>query len=233
MAILPDEIWQRILEIGAETSRLDCRDLCCLSIASRRLNRLSLDPTLWAILLARDFPPSDPPPPPPSKSLYKTKFERDKARKLAQWKRRVLNAESQLAMCKNKLIDLESMIVQENQKLKATAEEITNLETTRSASVALNVWQPEIVRGCQKQMVEQCTVPIESRLASLKMEFQVCKQQIATYHKAYNKEKQRFGEYEEAVRSLKYQPFPGDQSVPVKMRSKSRIKINRSKRHEN
>lgn len=55
----------------------------------------------------------------------------------------------------------------------------------RSASVALNVWQPEIVRGRQKQMVEQCTVPIESRLASLKMEFQVCKQQIATYHKAY------------------------------------------------
>lgn len=49
-----------------------------------------------------------------------------------QWKRRVLNAESQLAMCKNKLIDLESMIVQENKKLKATAEEITNLETTRS-----------------------------------------------------------------------------------------------------
>lgn len=77
MAILPDEIWQRILEIGAETSRLDCRDLCCLSIASRRLNRLLLDPTLWAILLARDFPPSDPPPPPPppSKSLYKTKYE--------------------------------------------------------------------------------------------------------------------------------------------------------------
>ncbi|KAJ3703107.1 hypothetical protein LUZ61_006812 [Rhynchospora tenuis] len=222
MAILPDEIWQRILEIGAETCRLEYRDLCCLSIASRRLNRLSLDPTLWAILLARDFPS---PSLPPSKSLYKTMYERDKDRKIMQWRRRVLNAESQLAISKNKLTDLESMIMRENEKLKATAWEITNLERTRSASVALNVWQPEVVRGRQKQMVEQCTVPIQSRLDSLKMEFQVCKQQIATYSKAYDKEKQRFREHEEAVRSLKYQPLQGNQMLP----KKNEVKIKRKK----
>ncbi|KAJ4750992.1 F-box protein SKIP24 [Rhynchospora pubera] len=222
MAMLPDEIWQRILESGAETCRLDYRDLCCLSIASRRLNRLSLDPTLWAILLARDFPS---PTSPPSKSLFKTMYERDKSRKIMQWRRKVLNAESQLAMCKNKLTDLESMMMQENKKLRATAQEITNLERTRSASVALNVWQPEVVRGRQKQMVEQCTVPIQSRLDSLKMEFQVCKQQIATYSKAYDKEKKRFREHEEAVRSLKYQPLQGNQLVP----EKNEVKIKRKK----
>ncbi|MCL7027708.1 hypothetical protein MKW94_024570, partial [Papaver nudicaule] len=54
-----------------------------------------------------------------------------------------------------------------------------------TASVALNVWQPDIVRGSQKQVVEQCTVPIESRIRSLEMEHKLCKQQIAVFEKAY------------------------------------------------
>lgn len=48
----------------------------------------------------------------------------------------------------------------------------------RQASVALNVWQPEVVRGRQKQMVEQCAVPAESRIHALEMELRLCKQQI-------------------------------------------------------
>lgn len=55
----------------------------------------------------------------------------------------------------------------------------------RQASVALNVWQPEVVRGKQKQIVEQCVVPVESRLHSLEMELRLCKQQIAGFDKAY------------------------------------------------
>jgi hypothetical protein len=47
-------------------------------------------------------------------SISSVRFERDKARKLTQW-RRILNAESQLAMCKNKLIDLESDCTREQE----------------------------------------------------------------------------------------------------------------------
>lgn len=51
--------------------------------------------------------------------------------------------------------------------------------------MALNVWQPEVVRGSQKQIVEQCTIPVNSRLSSINMEIRLCKQQIAIYKKAY------------------------------------------------
>lgn len=57
--------------------------------------------------------------------------------------------------------------------------------TLRQAIVALNVWQPEIVRGRQKQIVEQCVVPAESRLQALEMELKLCKQQIAGFERAY------------------------------------------------
>lgn len=53
------------------------------------------------------------------------------------------------------------------------------------ASVALNVWQPEVVRGRQKQMVEQCVVPVESRVHALDMEVKLCNQQLQVFDKAY------------------------------------------------
>ncbi|KAJ3669013.1 hypothetical protein LUZ60_010963 [Juncus effusus] len=230
MAILPDELWYRILEAGTETSKLGYRDLCCLAIASRRLNRLSLDPASWSTLLARDFSSSSSPSQYPSKSLYKTMFERDKARRLAAQRRKVLNAESQVVMCKKKLSDLESSMILENKRMKETINEIINLEKTRSASVALKVWQPELVRGRQKQLVEQCTVPVESRLDSLKMELRVCKQQIGTFNKAYSKEKERLKEFEEAVRNLKYQPIQSDKLV--KEINETKIKRKKLKHHE-
>lgn len=55
----------------------------------------------------------------------------------------------------------------------------------RQASVALNVWQPEIIRGRQKQIVEQCVVPVESRFRSLEMELKLCKQHILGLEKAH------------------------------------------------
>lgn len=51
--------------------------------------------------------------------------------------------------------------------------------------MALNVWQPEIVRGRQKQIVEQCRVPVEHRIGSLEMELKLCKNQIDMLHKSY------------------------------------------------
>lgn len=54
----------------------------------------------------------------------------------------------------------------------------------REASVALKVWQPEVIRGRQKQIVEQCVVPVESRIRALEMELKLCKQQILGFEKA-------------------------------------------------
>ena len=51
--------------------------------------------------------------------------------------------------------------------------------------MALNVWQPQVVHGRQKQLVQQCTVSVDSRVSDLNMELKVCKQQIATYKNVY------------------------------------------------
>lgn len=51
--------------------------------------------------------------------------------------------------------------------------------------MALNVWQPEVVRGRHKQIVEQNVVPVESRVHALEMELKLCKQQISGFEKAY------------------------------------------------
>lgn len=54
----------------------------------------------------------------------------------------------------------------------------------REATVALNVWQPEVIRARQKQIVEQCSVSVDSRYRTLDMELKLCKQQIAIFRKA-------------------------------------------------
>ena len=58
-------------------------------------------------------------------------------------------------------------------------------DPVRQASVALNVWQPEVIRGRHKQIVEQCVVPADSRIHALEMELRLCKQQIMGLDKAY------------------------------------------------
>ncbi|KAK3165772.1 hypothetical protein QOZ80_1AG0037490 [Eleusine coracana subsp. coracana] len=206
---LPDELWARILELGA-TSSLGFRDLCCLAIASRRLGRLSLHPPLWSALLARDFPSSSSSQQQqqlPPKSQYKTKFERHKLQMAKARCRAVFEAESQVLACKKRLVELEQSMRKEGERMKAAAQELENLERVRRASVALNVWQPQVVRGRQKQMVQQCTVPVDSRLRDLNMELKVCKQQIATYKNVYNKEKEKLNEYEESLKRAKYHPL--------------------------
>uniref|UniRef100_A0ACD5W1H3 Uncharacterized protein n=2 Tax=Avena sativa TaxID=4498 RepID=A0ACD5W1H3_AVESA len=189
---LPDELWARILELGAASAALGFRDLCCLAIASRRLRRLSLHPSLWSDLLSRDFPSQSQPSSSSSsqqqldpKSLYKTKFERHKIRMAEARRRAVYEAEGRLLACRKRLTDLEQSLCAEGDRMKAAAQELDNLERVRRASVALNVWQPQLVRGRQKQLVQQCTVPVDSRLSDLHMELKVCKQQVATYKNVY------------------------------------------------
>lgn len=55
----------------------------------------------------------------------------------------------------------------------------------RQPSAALNVWQPEVIRGRQKQLVEQCVVPAESRIHALEMELRLCRQQIMNLKKSH------------------------------------------------
>ncbi|EES03790.1 hypothetical protein BDA96_03G359900 [Sorghum bicolor] len=214
-ADLPDELWARVLELGAASSALGFRDLCCLAIASRRLGRLSVHPTLWSELLSRDFPSqstsssstSQPQQQLHPKSLYKTKFERHKVRMAEARRRAVFEAEARVLASRRRLAELEGSIREEGDKMKTAAQELDNLERVRRASVALNVWQPQVVRGRQKQLVQQCTVPVDSRLSDLNMELKVCKQQIATYKNSYSKEKHKLNDYEEALQRAKYHPL--------------------------
>lgn len=73
--------------------------------------------------------------------------------------------------------------------------------------MALNVWQPEVVRGRQKQIVEQCVVSVVSRVHSLEMELRLCKQQIAGFNKAHKDEMQRLETAKEELAYMKYHPL--------------------------
>uniref|UniRef100_A0A0E0C9F9 F-box domain-containing protein n=1 Tax=Oryza meridionalis TaxID=40149 RepID=A0A0E0C9F9_9ORYZ len=223
---LPDELWARVLELGAgaASSALGFRDLCAVAIASRRLRRLSLHPSLWSALLSRDFPTQSSQPSTASsssqqqlhpKSVYKTKFERHKVRMAEARRRVVFEAEGRVLACRRRLTQLEESLQAEGEKMKAAAQELDNLERVRRASVALNVWQPQVVRGRQKQLVQQCTVPVDSRLSDVNMELKVCKQQIATYKNIYNKEKEKLNEYEEALKRAIYHPLQSSHTSSI------------------
>ncbi|XP_057467935.1 F-box protein SKIP24 isoform X4 [Actinidia eriantha] len=216
MSGLPDELLSRILEIGIQNpnSSLTYKDLCCLSIASRRLHRLSNDEALWSSLISSDFPLNQYPTlssssssSSSSKALYKIRFERDRDRKLAAHRRAVLRIESQVAEHSRKLQEIKLRSVEETEKMKATVAELSNLRKVRQASVALNVWQPEVIRGRHKQIVEQCVVPADSRIHALEMELRLCKQQIAGLDKAYKDERKRLDAAKEQLTSTKYHPL--------------------------
>ncbi|CAN0830168.1 F-box protein SKIP24 [Linum grandiflorum] len=99
------------------------------------------------------------------------------------------------------------------------------------ASVALNVWQPQAVKGRHKQVVEQCSVPVESQLHSLEMEIKLCRQQIAGFQKTYKDEKLRLEAAEKELESMKYHPLQDvNCSSGVREGSKLSIKRKRSKR---
>ncbi|KAK3036220.1 hypothetical protein RJ639_030376, partial [Escallonia herrerae] len=221
MADLPDELWRRVLELGIETSKLNHKDLCCLSISSTRFNRLSAEDALWSALLSSDFPIAQPsssltfnhqPPISSSKSLYRIRqlnigFERDKAQKLLSHKRAVLRMESQIAVHSRKLQHIQLQLAKESEKMKVTLAELSNLRKARQASVALNVWQPEVIRGRQKQIVEQCNVPVDCRINALEMELKLCKQQAIGFDKAHRNEKRRLDEAKTRLASLNYHPL--------------------------
>ncbi|KAG8372311.1 hypothetical protein BUALT_Bualt12G0053000 [Buddleja alternifolia] len=56
LSVLPDDLWNRIMEIGIETKSLDHKDICRLSAACRRLRRLAGDDSVWLLLIHSGFP---------------------------------------------------------------------------------------------------------------------------------------------------------------------------------
>lgn len=230
---IPDELWRKVLEIGVKSSTFSYKDLCCISISSRRLCRLSSEDCLWRFLLVIDFPTHiDSTSESPTKFVYRTRFEREKERRLSAHRRALLRKESEILEWGRRIRELERRLSEEAERLQAASVEFSNLQRVRQASVALNVWQPEVVRGRQKQMVEQNAVPVEGRLRALEMEIKLCKQQITGVNRARREVKQRFDMARKELESMKYHPLrdyksirSGDQASNAK-RKKLKTSIN-------
>ena len=161
-------------------------------MTSKRLNRLSKEDIIWSKLLSSDFPthPSSSTSTPP-KSIYQTRFEKDKAKKLLAEKRAVLRLESQIHEHKRKVHEIEHQLGEENERITAAIDELKNLQTVKEASTALKVSQPAIVHGRQREIVENCSVPVDSRINVLEMEIKLCRQQIFGFLKARRDENGR------------------------------------------
>ncbi|KAG8372313.1 hypothetical protein BUALT_Bualt12G0053200 [Buddleja alternifolia] len=55
MSMLPDDLWNRIMEIGIGTKSLDYKDICRLSVTCRGLRLLAGDDSVWSPLLLSHF----------------------------------------------------------------------------------------------------------------------------------------------------------------------------------
>ncbi|XP_073296551.1 F-box protein SKIP24 [Primulina huaijiensis] len=223
MSALPDEMLRRIMEIGIQSGTLACADLCRLSIVCRSFRLLAADDSLWSHLLFSDFPSSrndlnlnindvsssdaDADADAKLKRLYKVRYESDRNRKRQQQICAVLKLEGKIAEHLGKIRRIELHILEEKDKLNKADAERKYLCQVRHASVALNVWQPEVIRARQEQMIRQCTVPVKSRIKILDMELNSCKHQIACLWKSLMIEKRRLCEAEEKLASLKYHPL--------------------------
>ncbi|CAI9096920.1 OLC1v1033183C1 [Oldenlandia corymbosa var. corymbosa] len=223
ISIMPEELWIRILEIGicggggggTGGGCLNFRDLCSLSITCKRLNSLSNLNFLWSALLSADYnfntdsigaaePTSSCS---SDKALYRIRYERQRDQKRLAHRRVVLRFESDVAVSSRKIATMEEQSANEREKMSITMAELLNLCKVKQASVALNVWQPEVIRGKQKQMVQQHDVTINSRISALEMELRLCKQHVANYEIALKVERQKLDRAKEKLESVKYHPL--------------------------
>ncbi|XP_024978149.1 F-box protein SKIP24 [Cynara cardunculus var. scolymus] len=233
---LPDELWRWILKLGVESSCLSYKDLCCLSMSCRRLNHLSNEETVWSKLLSSDYPahPSSYTDHPSPKSLYQIRFEKDRVKKLLAERRAVLRIESQILEHERKLQEIQLQLVEEKEKNKTAIIELNNLRKVREASTALKVWQPQVIRSRQKQIVEHCSVPVDFRMNALEMEIKLCMQQISGFLKARKDEKSRLEATKERLSKVKYRPlqsFEGGSKSSLDDESRNRgMNSNKSKR---
>ncbi|XP_065851713.1 F-box protein SKIP24 [Euphorbia lathyris] len=234
---LPDELWRQILEFGIGNSKFTYKDLCSVSISCKRLHLLSGEDSLWSHLISSDFPPTPQHQNPnnanhhrstlsSAKSIYKIRFEREKERMRAAHRRVVFRKESEIMERDRKIRAMETRLLKENERMRDTSTELSNLQKVRQASVALKVWQPHLVRSRQKQIVEQNVVSVESRVNSLEMDLKLSKQQIAGLTQAYRNEKQMRKRALEELESMKYHPLR-DYKECNKKRNKLKTNENR------
>ncbi|XP_021895427.1 F-box protein SKIP24 [Carica papaya] len=174
------------------------------------------------------------------RSLYRVLFEKDRKKKEAAEKRSVMRKESQVFEHLRRIGEIELQLEAETKRMKAAAAEYSNLRKARQASVALNVWQPEIIRSRQKQVVEQNVVPADARLHTLKMELKLCKQQIASFTEAYRDSKEKLEMAKKELQSMKYHPLRdhnqtsiSDSECKIKKKFKSTVKFPVKKGSEN
>ncbi|XP_057787203.1 F-box protein SKIP24 [Salvia miltiorrhiza] len=229
MSVLPDELWRSIMEIGIQTKTLDYKNLCCLSITCRRLRRLAAEDSLWSHLLLSDFPStknnsnsgdgdrkigtrdnsytSSSNSSSMAKYLYQIRYEKDREKKRLAHRRAILRIESEIAERLRKIGEIKLQSLEEKKKMSKAVAELFNLRRIRQASVAVNVWQPEIIRSRQREMVQQTNVPVDVRINALEMELSLCKQQIAAFDNAIRVEKKRCRAAEEELASVKYHPL--------------------------
>ncbi|KAH9295774.1 hypothetical protein KI387_039362, partial [Taxus chinensis] len=111
-------------------------------------------------------------------------FERIKSTKIAAYKRLVLRVQSKAHVLSRECKDLETLLHGEKRRLNCTLLELKNLERARQSSVALKIWQPESIRTRQQNVVEQTPVHTDSRIHSLKMEMDVCKERIVRFSRS-------------------------------------------------
>jgi len=219
MDTVPDEIWTRIFEIGIEQNILSYRDLSSIAISSRRLCRLSGQNGVWKLLWAKDFPSEA-----DSaafhqkyKSIYRLKFERIKAVKVAAHKRSVLRIQSQALVLERECKDLETQLQEEKKRHNSTLVEFKNLERARQSSIALNVWQPQFVRLAQNSVLEHTPVHTESRIHSLKMEMRVCKERIARFTRSINEKQNMMERVKRELEALTYKPLKESYDASTKI----------------
>ncbi|KAL3841070.1 hypothetical protein ACJIZ3_025661 [Penstemon smallii] len=242
MSVLPDEMWRRILEIGIESKTLDYRSLCCLSISCRRLRSLAAEDSLWSNLLLTDFPSisnsdenrincrgnnysSS-----KFKSLYRISYEKDREQKRLAHRRAVLRIESEIAVHLRRIQEIKLQLSEEKEKMNKAIAELLNLRRVRQASAVLDVWQPEIIRSRQKEMVQQCNVPVDFRINAVEMEISLCKQQIAGLEKALIVKKRTLAAAKEQLASVKYHPLQDFNSSSFQL-NVFRIRNNKMLKH--
>ncbi|XP_042004147.1 F-box protein SKIP24-like isoform X1 [Salvia splendens] len=215
MSMLPDDLWRSIMQIGVETKTLDYKSLCCLSITCRRFRRLAFEDSLWSPLLLSDFPSTtnNSISRGKAKNLYQIRYEKERDKKRLAHRRAVLRIESEIAVHLRKIREIKLRSLEEKRKMNEAVGELLNLHRIRGASVALNVWQPEMIRSRQREMVQQTNVPVHVRINALEMEVSLCKQQIAAFDRAIQFQKKKRRAAEEELDSVKYHPLQNLQNT--------------------
>ncbi|KAL8200675.1 hypothetical protein R6Q57_012014 [Mikania cordata] len=153
-------------------------------------------------------------------------FGKDKVKKLLAERRVVLRIESRIHEHTRKLQTIEVELEDENVKIKAAIDELKRLRTVKEASTALKVWQPEIIHTRQKQIVENCSVPVDFRINALEMEIKLCKQHISGFLKIWEEENKRLEAAKEQLSKVKFHPL---QSFDVEDESRKGRRISGKK----